>query len=102
MNILDALDDPQLFGGAVRNPSTFEAWRAFLACLFDLRLPDHLMRVASECTGRSEPPRGHFHEGWLICGRRAGKSFVPCGPHGVYPIRSDPRLVVALLAWIRR
>ena len=53
MNILDALDDPQLFGGAVRNPSTFEAWRAFLACLFNLPVPDHLMRVASECTGLS-------------------------------------------------
>src|SRR4051794_13304069 len=34
------------------------------------------MRVASECTSLREPPRGHFHEGWLICGRRAGKSFV--------------------------
>ena len=72
MNLLDALDDPQLFAGAIRNPSTFEAWRAFLSCLFCLPLPDHVMRVASECTGLREPPRGPFHEGWLICGRRAG------------------------------
>lgn len=34
------------------------------------------MRVASACTGLRESPRGPFHEGGLICGHRAGKSFV--------------------------
>src|ERR671917_475947 len=28
------------------------------------------------CTGRTEAPTQPFTEGWLICGRRAGKSFV--------------------------
>src|SRR5262249_50305408 len=28
-----------------------------------------------QCTGRTAPPSGPFYEAWLICGRRAGKSF---------------------------
>jgi hypothetical protein len=28
------------------------------------------------CTGRAEPPKATAAEAWLVCGRRAGKSFV--------------------------
>src|SRR5262245_61255345 len=28
------------------------------------------------CTGRSEPPASPLNEAWLVCGRRAGKSFI--------------------------
>jgi hypothetical protein len=33
MNILDALDDPKVFGGFFR-AGTWDAWRVFLAALF--------------------------------------------------------------------
>jgi hypothetical protein len=33
-------------------------------------------RPARQCTGRTEAPEGGFREAWLVCGRRAGKSFV--------------------------
>src|SRR6478672_8951120 len=77
MNILQAMDDPHLFGSVIKDPKTFTAWRAFLACLFGLPLSDDARPIAAQCTGLSEPPEGHsFEEAWLVCGRRAGKSFI--------------------------
>jgi hypothetical protein len=29
-----------------------------------------------ECTGRNAPPQQPANEAWLVCGRRAGKSFI--------------------------
>ena len=76
MNILQALDDPHLLGAGIRNPATFAAWRSFLAVLFGLPLSDEGRDLYQACTGRTEAPAGPFNEAWLICGRRAGKSFV--------------------------
>jgi hypothetical protein len=76
MNILAALDDTNLFGGVIRNPATFAAWRAFLCCLFGLEVPQDARALVTQCTGFQEPPEGGFNEAWLVCGRRAGKSFV--------------------------
>ncbi len=75
MNILQALSDPLVFGSQFKDPSTWASWRAFLAVLFGLPLDDTQRRLFQQCTGRREPtPDGHS-EAWLICGRRAGKSF---------------------------
>jgi Terminase large subunit, T4likevirus-type, N-terminal len=60
-----------------RDPTTWSAWRAFLAALFGLPLSDAERAVYRQCTGRpSDPGTDAFSEAWLICGRRAGKSFV--------------------------
>jgi len=75
VNILGAIDDPALFGQHFRTGS-WGAWRAFLAALFGLGLSDAEAAICRACTGRAEPPRGGFNEAWLICGRRAGKSFM--------------------------
>jgi hypothetical protein len=32
--------------------------------------------LQTRCSGLDVPPRGGFIEAWLICGRRAGKSFI--------------------------
>jgi hypothetical protein len=76
LSILSALDDPRLFGGALRNPATWAAWRVFLAALFGLGMSDDEAALYRQCTGRAALPKAAFAEGWLICGRRAGKSFV--------------------------
>lgn len=76
MNILDAIDDPKLFGAAIRNPATWAPWRAFLACLFGLPIPEEQEALVAQCTGSLERQTRAFAEAWLICGRRAGKSFV--------------------------
>src|SRR4051794_35626860 len=43
--------------------------------LFALPMGEEEFAIYRACTGRSEPPLAPFEEGWLICGRRAGKSF---------------------------
>jgi hypothetical protein len=74
--ILDAIDDPNLFARAFRDPRSWAAWRSFLAALFALPLLGQALDTFRQCTGRSEAPGQAFTEAWLVCGRRAGKSFV--------------------------
>jgi hypothetical protein len=59
-----------------RNPSTWKPWRAFLATVFGLPLDGDGLDLFRQCTGRDDPPPGGINEAWLICGRRAGKSFI--------------------------
>lgn len=73
MNILEALDDPALFAPHFRG-GTWEAWRAFLAALYGLPMPDAQLALYRHHTGRQEPPTVPFKEAALICGRRGGKS----------------------------
>lgn len=75
MNILEAMDDPALFGPHFRGGS-WTAWRAFLAALFGLPMPDDQLALYRHHTGRVEPPSAPFTEAALICGRRGGKSRV--------------------------
>src|ERR1700722_14201989 len=74
--ILKALDDRRLFGGVLRDVATWTAWRVFLAALFGLSMSEDDAAIYRACTGRAALPDAPFAEGWLVCGRRAGKSFV--------------------------
>ena len=38
MNIIEALDDPNLLGASIRDPDSWKPWRALLAASFDLPL----------------------------------------------------------------
>jgi hypothetical protein len=84
LNILQAIDDPKLFAPWFRDKATWAGWRTFLAALFGLpMLPEQLAfyhqctgRTYHQCTGRTVPPCDMVEEAWLICGRRAGKSFI--------------------------
>ncbi len=73
ITIIDAIDD--LFGPWFRHAETWEAWFAFLKALFALPLSTAELQTFRECTGREQAP-AQVTEGWLVCGRRAGKSFV--------------------------
>lgn len=75
MNILDAIDDPQLFAPWFRDPASWQAWRAFLCALFGLPMTPGQLAIYQQCTGRSEAPTTPASECWLPCGRRGGKSF---------------------------
>jgi hypothetical protein len=75
MNILDALDDPKVFGDFFR-AGTWDAWRVFLAALFGLPMTDDQLATYRRFTGRSTPPTNSLHEAWLVIGRRGGKSFM--------------------------
>lgn len=73
--ILDALDHPQVFAPHFKGgPTSWAAWRAFLAALFGLPLDEVQLALYRHHTGRETPPTTQFTEAALICGRRAGKS----------------------------
>jgi hypothetical protein len=74
ITILDALDDPHLFGQHFDN-KTWSAWRAFLAALFGLPLTTDQLQLFKQCTGREHPSEGSTNEAWLVIGRRGGKSW---------------------------
>ena len=74
MKILQAIDDPALFAPWFRR-GNWSAWRAFLATVFGLTPPDG-GELHRRCTGRSALNEAAFSEGWLIIGRRGGKSFI--------------------------
>ena len=75
MNIIQALDDPTIFGSVIRDPSTWGAWRGFLKALFALPMDDTEAELFRRCTGRATLPATPFNVAQLCCGRRAGKSF---------------------------
>ncbi|WP_245624579.1 terminase large subunit domain-containing protein [Belnapia moabensis] len=75
MSILAAMDDENLWRRWFRNPATYTAWRAWLAAMFALPMSPEQLEIYRTCTGRAEPPSMPVSEGWLACGRRAGKSF---------------------------
>jgi hypothetical protein len=74
MNILDAINDPAVFGKHFRGDS-WASWRSFLAALFALPMSPGQLAVYRQCTGRTAPPSKPVSWAWLVCGRRSGKSF---------------------------
>jgi hypothetical protein len=74
-SIIDVVNRPE-FGGWFPNKSDWQAWFAFLAALFALPMTPEQFAIYRECTGRNAPPAQPCREGWLVCGRRAGKSFI--------------------------
>lgn len=76
ISILDAINDPNLFRAWFRNRQTWTAWFSFLCALFALPMTPEQLAIYRERTGRNEPPSSVAAEGWLVCGRRAGKSFI--------------------------
>ena len=76
MNIRQALARQEIFASAIADPTTFAAWFAFLAALFGLPMSESEAETFTACTGRVTLPTTPFNEAWLVCGRRAGKSFM--------------------------
>jgi hypothetical protein len=76
VTLLEAMADPQLFARWFRDPATWAAWRAFIAALFALPMTPEQQLIYQQCTGRNAPLSVPATEAWLICGRRAGKSFI--------------------------
>jgi hypothetical protein len=75
VTLLDAIHDRHLFAPWFKDEATWHGWRAFLAALFALPMTPEQRSLYRQCTGRSELPATPAAEGWLVCGRRAGKSF---------------------------
>jgi hypothetical protein len=76
VSILDAIDDKELFAPWFKDRATWRSWFVFLAALFALPMTPDQFDVYRRCTGRTTLPTEPAKEAWLICGRRAGKSFI--------------------------
>ena len=76
MNILEAIGDAKLFAPWFRDKDTWTAWRAFLAALFALPMTEDEEALYRLHTGRERLPDAPQDEGWLVIGRRGGKSFI--------------------------
>jgi hypothetical protein len=76
VNLLQAMRDPNLFAPWFKDSATWASWRSFLCALFALRMTEEQVAIYQRCTNRSNPPTKPATEAWLICGRRAGKSFI--------------------------
>lgn len=74
--ILKATADPNLFARWFKDRNTWAAWFVFLAALFALPMTPDQLDVYRRCTGRTTPPAVPAREGWLVVGRRGGKSFI--------------------------
>lgn len=77
LSILDALDDPRLFGHLVdfQAPS-WTRWRAFLAALFALPMAEAELATYTQHTGRQDAPAVPPSEVYVCAGRRSGKTFL--------------------------
>lgn len=81
LSIIDAIERADLFGPWFRKrffqkAGTWDRWFSFLKVLFGLELTEQDIELFKQCTGRTDIPDGGFTECWLVCGRRAGKSFI--------------------------
>ena len=76
VTIFDTIRDKRLFGPWFKDETTWQAWFAFLAALFGRPMTASQLAIFRQCTGRTSAPSAAFVEAWLICGRRAGKSFI--------------------------
>lgn len=70
---LDVFND--VFGATFAGP-TWDAWRAFLVCLFGLPASESQAATIRDCTGRATLPSAQAREAWMVVGRRGGKSRV--------------------------
>lgn len=72
--IIEAMDDPEIFGGHFKPGEDWSAWRMFLKALFALPMNNAELVIFRELTDRDTPPAKPCKEATLICGRRGGKS----------------------------
>ncbi len=73
MNILEALQTPELFGDAFIGES-WEAWRAILSGSFALPMEGERLELFNTLAGGREPPSKRVRELWCIAGRRSAKT----------------------------
>ena len=75
LTIIEACHDPALFGPWFKR-GDWSAWFTFLAALFGLPMDHRQRTLYRKATGRRGTRTEPFSEGWLVVGRRGGKSFI--------------------------
>jgi|SRR5450755_2517309 hypothetical protein len=76
LSIIDACNDPNIFGPWFKDRETWAAWFCFLKTMYGLPLDEAELAIFKECTGRTSPlPQGYLLAA-LVIGRRGGKSLI--------------------------
>ena len=109
MNLLQALDDDQLFAPLFAGPS-WAPWRTFLKSLFALPMADAELDLYRRHTERLTPPAKPFNEAALVIGRRGGKSrilaliatYLACFRDYTHCLAAGERATIAVIAADRR
>jgi hypothetical protein len=107
VNLLQALDDDQLFAPHFAGPS-WGPWKTFLRALFGLPIDD--IALYRRCTERTNAPAKPFTEAALIIGRRGGKSrilalvatYLACFKDYRQHLAAGERATIAVIAADRR
>jgi hypothetical protein len=76
ITIIEACQDPDVFGPWFKDRLTWVAWFVFLRVMFGLGLDDAELAIFRECTSRTAPRPGGYLEATLVVGRRGGKSLI--------------------------
>jgi hypothetical protein len=76
VNIIEAMEDAELFGNVFRDSATWAPLRTVLKALFGLPMADDDLPRFRQHTGREVPNPDGYKEFWAVAGRRSGKSFV--------------------------
>ena len=74
MNIIEAIEDPRLFGDMGFDAPSWAPWRTFLAALWALPMDAEQLETYRKHTGRTEPPKAPSRYAELASGRRGGKT----------------------------
>jgi hypothetical protein len=78
MTILEAMQDEKIFAPWFKRKwlrgDSWQAWRSFLSALFALPMDDEARAIYTKHTGRTDVHAEPYHEGFVIAGRRSGKS----------------------------
>jgi hypothetical protein len=100
------MTDPELFGRWFSPPTSWLPWHAVLAALFALPMTEAQAALFRQHTGRCALPTIPAREGWLVVGRRGGKSriaalvavFLACFRDHRAALAPGERAVVMVLA----
>jgi len=99
-----AIQDKNLLGAALGDPTTWAMWLVVLKAVFGQQLNRSERRAFSSVAGGRKPPQQMVREFWAIIGRRAGKSRIAAAlavyvaafvPHKLAPGERGMVLVLA-------
>ncbi|MBA7614665.1 hypothetical protein ES703_21934 [subsurface metagenome] len=77
MNIIQAIHSQDVFKLLFKDVETWHTWEVYLQVLFGLPIKDQWdLDLLQECTGLEGGKKVPSKESFVICGRRAGKSFI--------------------------
>ncbi len=76
MNIIEALNDKNLFKNYLTNLTTWGSWQVYLKALFGLPMSKEEIKIYKHCTGNKKPPESPSKTSYVLSGRRSGKSTI--------------------------